>query len=85
MSKEQDIVVSGVMFLVALQAYQRLSIMASGKILGICSPSMRFVNAFVASMLIAAISLSTIISFIYFRNFSNKICEPFLDDESGEE
>jgi len=85
MSKEKDIVVSGVMFLVALQAFERLSIMASGKIMGVCDPLLRFGNSLVAATLIAAILLSTIISFIYFRNFSQEICEPFLPDEEESE
>ncbi|MFB6115521.1 MAG: hypothetical protein ABEK04_04440 [Candidatus Nanohalobium sp.] len=82
MSKEKDIIVSGVMFLVALEAYTRLSVMASGKILGVCGPLLRFANALVAAVLISATILSVVISFIYFKNFSQKICEPFLGEAS---
>lgn len=85
MSKEKDIVVSGVMFLVALQAYSRLSILASGKIMGVCSPTLRFLNSLFAAVLVAAISLSFTISLFYFKSFSHKVCQPLIDGEDGTE
>lgn len=86
MSKEKDIVVSGVMFLVALQAYSRLSVLASGKIMGVCSPTLRFINSLFAAVLVAAISLSFTISIFYFKSFSHKVCHPFIDrDKDSDE
>lgn len=84
-SKEKDIIVSGVMFLVALQAFSRLSIMASGKmVLCGCGPFVRFANYLFIAVLIAAVSLSFTISIFYFKSFSHKICHPFIDEKDGE-
>lgn len=81
-SKEKDIIVSGVMFLVALQAFSRLSVMASGKmVLCGCGPFVRFANYLFIAVLIAAVSLSFTISIFYFKSFSHKICHPFIDEE----
>jgi len=85
-SKEKDILVSGVMFLVALQTFSRLSIIASGKmVLCGCHPLVRFANYMFIAVLIAAVSLSFTISIFYFKSFSHKICHPFIDRENSEE
>lgn len=85
-SKEKDILVSGVMFLVALQAFSRLSVMASGKmVLCGCGPFVRFANYMFIAVLIAAVSLSFTVSIFYFKSFSHKICHPFIDREDEEE
>lgn len=85
-SKEKDIIVSGVMFLVALQAFSRLSVMASGKMaLCGCGPFVRFANYMFIAVLIAAVSLSFTISIFYFKSFSHKICHPFTEEDEKEE
>lgn len=85
MSKEKDILVSGVMFLVALQSFSRLSMMAAGKMpLCGCGTWVRFVNSLFVAVLIAAVSLSFTISAIYFKRFSHQMCEPFLGEEEEE-
>ncbi|PSH00595.1 MAG: hypothetical protein BRC30_02685 [Nanohaloarchaea archaeon SW_7_46_7] len=85
-SKEKDILVSGVMFLVALQAFSRLSIIASGDmVLCGCHPVVRFANYLFIAVLIAAVSLSFTVSIFYFKSFSHKICQPFIDDRESKE
>jgi len=84
-SKEKDILVSGVMFLVALQAFSRLSIIASSDmVLCGCHPLVRFANYLFIAVLIAAVSLSFTVSIFYFKSFSHKICQPFLDNKESE-
>lgn len=80
-TKEMDLIVSGVMFLVALQAFSRLSIIASGKmVLCGCGPLVRFANYMFIAVLIAAVSLSFTVSIFYFKSFSHKVCHPLTDE-----
>ncbi len=85
MSKEQDALVSGVMFLVAIKSFEAITELSVKQMVGVCSPELRFTNSLLLAVLVAAGVLSTLISFIYFKAFSQKICEPFLGGSEDEE
>lgn len=84
MSKERDIIVSGVMFLVALESYKVFMSLSAGKIMAVCDPVLRFSNSLMAAVLIAATSFSVLISFWYFKKFSHQACDPFIGEDEEE-
>ncbi|MFB6181091.1 MAG: hypothetical protein ABEJ93_04390 [Candidatus Nanohalobium sp.] len=80
MEKEyKDLLVSGLMFLVAVQSFRLLNYLGGGKMLGVCDPSLRFANALVAGVLVAGVILSASISFVYFKDYTQEICKPVID------
>jgi len=80
MSKEKDIVVSGVMFLVGMEAYKSLLALMSYTYCG-CGPVERFMAYLVAGTLVAASAISITVSFGYFKRFSHKACAHFKEDD----
>lgn len=86
MSKEKDIVVSGIMFLVGMEAYKSLVGLLSYPLCS-CDMITRFMAYLVAGTLVAASAISLTVSFGYFKKFSHKACHPYLnrDDEEEEE
>lgn len=84
MSKEKDIVVSGIMFLVGMEAYKSLIALLSYNLCG-CDLITRFIGYLVAGTLVAASAISLTVSFGYFKKFSHKVCQPYLGNDDEEE
>lgn len=83
MSQEKDILVSGVMFLVGIESYKALISLLSYNLCG-CDVFTRFIAYLVIGTLIAASAISLTVSFGYFKNFSHKVCEPYLENSEEE-
>lgn len=84
MSKEKDIVVSGIMFLVGMEAYKSLVALMSYSYCQ-CGPVTTFMAYLVAGTLVAASAISITVSFGYFKRFSHKACHHFMEDDEEEE
>ncbi|MFQ3307960.1 MAG: hypothetical protein ACI977_000175 [Candidatus Nanohaloarchaea archaeon] len=83
MSKEKDIVVSGIMFLVGIESYKTLFTILSYNLCG-CDTLTRFAAYLIMGTLVAASAISLTVSFGYFKRFSHKVCDLYLEESKEE-
>lgn len=84
MSQEKDIVVSGIMFLVGLESYKALVTLLSYNLCG-CDLATKFIAYLVVGTLVAASAISLTVSFGYFKRFSHKALQRYLNEDEDEE
>lgn len=71
---DRDITISGVLFLVAAKSFElSYSLMRSGFMKN-CAGLERFANSLIMIVLISATAISALLSFWYFKEFSQQFC-----------